>query len=315
MSNLNAKRLGQAFKLGLAFSLGQRFSNPDLLAEDAKVSDKIKRWITVNGTHIPLDKRGVPVSKKGKEIFEEQKPAREYQQYKRTEPKEIKKQNEINKGIQAGEKSLKDGKFTDPDMKRLQGRYDDIAQRGRELYGDIEKVAKSLGASMIGKDFAVKQASSTQRKVIDRAEGKSDKYEEKFNGLSDLMRYTIMGKHESIPVLTKKVGKVLKEKGYNVIERSNRYLEKDPTYKGVHLKAIDPKTNVSFEIQIHSPLSMKYKDVNHLLYEKERLSGTKPSEKAKLREQMKKNAAKIPQPKGIKRIREFDHANGASKAL
>ena len=304
-----------ARQLGIAFALGMRLGRNPELANDAGIARKIIKWITVKGTHIPLDKRGVPLSKKGKEIFEDQKPAREYQQYKRTEPKEIKKQNEINKGIQAGEKSLKDGKFTDLDMKKLQGRYDSIAQRGRELYGDIEKVAKSLGASMIGKDFAVKQASSTQRKVIDRSHGKSDLYEEKFNGLSDLMRYTIMGRHESIPVLTKKVSRVLKEKGYNVVERSNRYLEKDPTYKGVHLKAIDPKTNVSFEIQIHSPLSMKYKDVNHLLYEKERLPETEPDERAMLREQMKKNAAKIPQPKGIKRIREFDHANGASKAL
>lgn len=304
-----------ARQLGIAFALGMRLGRNPELANDAGIARKIIKWITVKGTHIPLDKRGVPLSKKGKEIFEDQKPAREYQQYKRTEPKEIKKQNEINKGIQAGEKSLKDGKFTDLDMKKLQGRYDSIAQRGRELYGDIEKVAKSLGASMIGKDFAVKQASSTQRKVIDRSHGKSDLYEEKFNRLSDLMRYTIMGRHESIPVLTKKVSRVLKEKGYNMVERSNRYLEKDPTYKGVHLKAIDPKTNVSFEIQIHSPLSMKYKDVNHLLYEKERLPETEPDEKAMLREQMKKNAAKIPQPKGIKRIREFDHANGASKAL
>lgn len=301
--------------MGVAFSLGRRFANQKLVAEDAKVSDKIKRWITVNGTHIPIGKNGEPVSKVGKAIFKAQKPAREYKQYKRTESKEIKRQNEANKTVKAGEKSLKDGKFTDPKMKKLQGRYDDIAKRGRELYGDIEKVAKSLGASMIGKDFAVKQASSTQRKVVSRAGGNPEKFEEKFNELSDLMRYTIMGRHESIPALTKKISKVLRKKGYNVVERSNRYLEKDPTYKGVHLKAIDPKTNVSFEIQIHSPLSMKYKDENHLLYESERLPETSPTDKAKLREQMKKNAAKIPQPKGIKRIREFDHANGASKTL
>lgn len=300
-----------ARQLGMAFALGVRLGQNPELANDAGIARKIIKWITVKGTHIPLDKRGVPLSTKGKEIFEEQKPAREYQQYKRTEPKEIKKQNEINKGIQAGEKSLKDGKFTDPEMKKLQGRYDDIAKRGRELYGDIEKVAKSLGASMIGKEFAVKQASSTERKVQKRSGKDPDKYEENFSNLSDLMRYTVMGRHESIPILTKKVSRVLKEKGYNISVRKNRYLSKNPDYKGVHLIAKDPKTNVSFEIQIHSPISMKYKNINHDLYEKARVLDESDSEQAEkkvqLEEEMVKNAAKIPNPKGINRLRGFNH--------
>lgn len=312
MDNPKSERIEKAFALGVLFGLGMSVSRVEV-AEDTKISEKIKRWITLNGTHIPIGKNGEPISKKGKEIFESLKPAREYKQYKRSEPKAIKRQNEANKNIRAGEQSLRDGTFTDPHMKKLQGRYDEIAKRGRELYHDIEQVAKSLGASMIGKEFAVKQASSTQRKVQKRSGNNPEKYEDSFANLSDLMRYTVMGRHESIPILTKRVSRVLKEKGYNINVRKNRYLSKNPDYKGVHLIATDPKTQLSFEIQIHSPISMKYKNINHGLYEKSRvLEADKAKEKAELEEEMVKNAAKIPNPKGIKRIRGFDHASRTS---
>lgn len=302
----------KAFAMGVAFRLGAEFGRCEM-AQDAKVSEKVKRWITVNGTHIPIGKSGQPMNAAGKRAFAVTAPTRHEKQYRRTENGTIAKQDAKNRQVEAGAASKNDGAFKHPMMQPLQKQYDAVAKQAGHIYNVIEGIAHSLGATLVGKEYAVKSASSTERKVLGKAAEIAEQRNRKqvapedvrqaFSQMTDVTRFTVMGRHDSLPILSKKVAQGLKEKGYTVVERDNKYLKRDAEYKGIHLLAQDPKTSTVFEVQVHSPRSMGVKNTNHKLYEEQRLSTTTVARKAELGAQMKKNVGEMPGPKGIGRLR------------
>jgi hypothetical protein len=63
------------------------------------------------------------------------------------------------------------------------------------------------------------------------------------------------------------------------------------------------KTGYVFELQYHTPESIKVKEINHKLYEKQRLDSTPVARKEELNAQMIKNAASIPIPPSVEKIK------------
>lgn len=61
-----AFKLGRAFKLGLMYGLGRTYATNPGDAQDAA------KWITVNGTHIPVGKNGKLEGKVGKKVESQQ---------------------------------------------------------------------------------------------------------------------------------------------------------------------------------------------------------------------------------------------------
>lgn len=61
-----SKSLEISFSLGMLFAAGVQYSR---IAKDKAPSKKPEKWITVNGSHIPLDKEGRPTSKLGNKII------------------------------------------------------------------------------------------------------------------------------------------------------------------------------------------------------------------------------------------------------
>ena len=60
-----------------------------------------------------------------------------------------------------------------------------------------------------------------------------------------------------------------------------------------------------FEFQFHTPESLVIKEVNHKLYEKERLKETSKEEVLKSNEYMKKSLKNITMPNKIEKIRDI----------
>lgn len=58
----NAKEIGKAFSLGYAFHAGFLFRCNHTIAKDAK------GWITIKGTHVPVDNKGNLKGNIGKKI-------------------------------------------------------------------------------------------------------------------------------------------------------------------------------------------------------------------------------------------------------
>ena len=52
-----AERLARAFAMGVAWSLGRAWVKNQALAQDAKRDMRDVRWVTINGTHVPISKK------------------------------------------------------------------------------------------------------------------------------------------------------------------------------------------------------------------------------------------------------------------
>lgn len=304
---MELNRIANAFYLGYVFSLGRRFAMDQSMANDAKVSDKVVRWITVNGTHIPIGKSGNPMNESGKKIFKEQAPKREAGRYKRSEQKSLHKNRTVNTRSKFGSASERDRTFKREGMEGVQEKYNSQATAGKQIHNDLNKIAKELGLVTYGKVFGIKGAKSTERKVDAKSKGNKDEYENTFGKLTDIIRFTFHGRHDDLAENAMKTIDMLKKKGYNIKEVDNKYLNRDAVYKGIHIIAQYPHggSQVPIEIQIHSPEAQKIKDANHVLYEKSREVSTSPEERARLEKQMRDNTARLREPRGIDRLKNF----------
>lgn len=54
---MDLERISKAFYLGYLWSLGRRFAMDRAMAMDAKRDLRDVRWVTINGTHVPISKK------------------------------------------------------------------------------------------------------------------------------------------------------------------------------------------------------------------------------------------------------------------
>ena len=61
---MDLNRISRAFYLGYLWSLGRRFAMDRAMAMDAKRDLRDVRWVTINGTHVPISKKtGKPIGR------------------------------------------------------------------------------------------------------------------------------------------------------------------------------------------------------------------------------------------------------------
>ena len=301
--------LQAAFMAGKAYSDGIRYAS---LVGDAKISrTKIKEWITVKGTPIPIGKNGRPASSVGRRIFEETKASREEKgrldamrnhggrvdqryvdssgkwtgQFKgKVPPKEF------------GSASKNDRTLAEP-FREHQSRYDEIVDLGKNVIApDVRGIAKSVGGSLVGEETGIKSGSSLSRKLKKNS----------FQDINDIVRFTVAAKHDRLAGATKSTVKRLKERGYGISDFTNTYSFSKPKYKGIHVtgRAGGVEKPTDFEVQLHSPRSLDVKNTSHSLYEKQRVLDPKKDKKEirQLDRQMREMASTIPNPKGIRNL-------------
>ena len=167
----------------------------------------------------------------------------------------------------------------------------------------LNKAVTKYGGHLDGLDYRLKGWNSTKRKIETEVAEKG--YFETANGLYDLARYTSVSEPDQLVEHYNRVIKELEKKGYSVKRVKNTLGNVNAPYRGINCVLENPN-GYKFELQFHTQQSLDIKEVNHKLYEKERLDDTSAEEKKKLRNQMAENARQIESPKNIDKIHSFD---------
>nr|WP_279323525.1 DUF1073 domain-containing protein [Clostridium botulinum] len=187
--------------------------------------------------------------------------------------------------------------------KEIQKIYDNNMKNEKVITTVMNDIAKELNSKMYGLEFSVKTASSVEDKIARKKKiGFTEK--EAIESMGDIVRYTQLCEHDKIADNTLKTIEILTEKGYDVIEIDNKYLDTISDYKGVHINAISPEGQ-KFELQIHSEESMDVKNKIHPLYEEARNVNTSKERSKELSQIMKNISSKLPKPKDIDNIKNY----------
>ncbi|EPS56758.1 TPA: anti-CBASS protein Acb1 family protein [Clostridium botulinum] len=187
--------------------------------------------------------------------------------------------------------------------KEIQRIYDNNRKNEKVITPVMNDIAKELNSKMYGLEFSVKTASSVEDKIARKKKiGFTEK--EAIESMGDIVRYTQLCEHDKIANNTLKTIEILTEKGYDVIEIDNKYLDTISDYKGVHINAISPEGQ-KFELQIHSEESMDVKNKIHPLYEEARNVNTSKERSKELSQIMKNISSKLPKPKDIDNIKNY----------
>lgn len=169
-----------------------------------------------------------------------------------------------------------------------------------------------VGNGKTALDFRKKGFDSLERKMNSDLKEKS--LEDIMNGTYDIVRYTDLVESDKFVDDYYKIMDELTKKGYKVQRVKNTFNDDTKSYKGVNT-VVESPTGYKFELQYHTPESMKVKEINHKLYEMARLDTTSEEEKAKLRNEMNKNSNKLePIPK-IDKINNFDNLKKSKESV
>lgn len=170
-----------------------------------------------------------------------------------------------------------------------------------ELTSMLSGCAAEAGGEMVGLDFAVKSEESLTRKI---------KTEMLANGLNataavgemrDVNRYTMQLKEDNFGAGYEATMKTLTDKGYEIVKVKNTLADPNASYRGINTNLRDKDGSI-WELQFHTEKSLEIKEINHKLYEEQRLDNTPAARRKELDKIMADNAAAIPMPKGVENI-------------
>lgn len=204
--------------------------------------------------------------------------------------------------IPSGGQAEKDSELKNS-SREAQEAYDKARSCEPQITSDLVGIASKSGTEMYGLDYSVKTAKSVEEKIGRKNEdyakaGISKTDAQTVREMGDLVRYTQLCEHDKIAETAKSTLSALKEKGYEITEVDNKWMDKGSTYKGLHIAAKD-RNGQTFELQIHSPESMMVKEQNHVQYEVSRKPETSPYVKETLNREMAARSAGMKMPKGM----------------
>jgi hypothetical protein len=99
---------------------------------------------------------------------------------------------------------------------------------------------------------------------------------------------------------------LLEKKGFKTARIKNTLANEDAPYRGVNC-VIQAPDETMFELQFHTPKSLEVKEVNHKLYEEQRLDDTPEERKEELGRIMSENCKSIPTPEGLDKIGSYNN--------
>ncbi len=162
-----------------------------------------------------------------------------------------------------------------------------------EITRDMIDVANANGAKMDGLDYRLKSEKSLARKINDEKDvdfdGDATKTAE---NMSDVARYTMTYKDNDYVAGTERVIEDLRSKGYEM--RVKNYWQDGDPYQGINISAVHPN-GTKFELQMHTPTSLDFKEPTHAKYDKYRESKS-PKVRYKEYTSMRRIANQIPKP-------------------
>lgn len=168
----------------------------------------------------------------------------------------------------------------------------------------LKKIAEANKLKMEGLENRIKTKASYLRKINKKTRGSTDPKIIKgiTESANDTIRYTYMGEPEKLVDNFETVSRELKDQGYTLIDINNTWLDKKNPYNGLNTTFETPNGQ-KFEIQFHTPESLRVKEEMHKLYEEQRLETTPPQRKVELMQQMADMAEGMQAPAGIEKIK------------
>ena len=169
---------------------------------------------------------------------------------------------------------------------------------------DLQSAVKTTGAHLSGLDYRIKGEDSLKRKLETKARAKGIAIEDYSRRVTDALRYTSVSETETFVDDYRSIVDAMARKGYTEIEVTNTLKTPDAIYRGVNtlMKTDD---GYVFELQYHTPESLKVKEVNHKLYEEHRQDNTSEKRKQELTAQMILNSMRIHAPIEVEMIEEI----------
>lgn len=129
--------------------------------------------------------------------------------------------------------------------------------------------------------FRLKSPESLARKIQTEALRQNIPLEQAANEITDRVRYTMTFEADELVAKTADMFGGFEEQGYVLdVAHSTNYFGSGGAYEGLNTVWRNGAGDV-FEFQVHTPVSLRIKQVNHLLYELWRVT-TDPVEKGKL---------------------------------
>ena len=186
-----------------------------------------------------------------------------------------------------------------------QDKVDAAKKAEPKLTSMMEGCAKAAGGQMVGLEYAVKGEKSLTRKIRTEMKEKGVTASEAAASMKDVNRYTMQFNEDNFASGYKSTMKTLESQGYEVVRVKNTMGDTKAPYRGVNTNVKSPDGSI-WELQFHTAKSLEVKEVNHKLYETQRLDKTPAAKKAELGQQMASNAASIPSPKGIETIQNIN---------
>lgn len=165
----------------------------------------------------------------------------------------------------------------------------------------LEDAVNGGSGHLEGLDYRIKGKESLTRKLISKSNQKEVSIEEYSKKVTDVLRYTNVSDANKLVNDYKTIVEKLNNKGYNLIEVTNTFNVSGP-YKGINTLVKDSAGYV-FEFQFHTPQSLEIKEINHKLYEEQRLDSASSKRKQELIDAMITNAEKVDIPIHIDEIK------------
>lgn len=168
----------------------------------------------------------------------------------------------------------------------------------------LKKIAEANKLKMEGIENRIKTKASYLRKINKKTRGSTDPkiIKEITESANDTIRYTYMGEPEKLVDNFETVSRELRDQGYTLIDINNTWLDEKNPYNGLNTTFETPNGQ-KFEIQFHTPESLRVKEEMHKLYEEQRLETTPPQRKVELMQQMADMAEGMQAPAGIEKIK------------
>jgi hypothetical protein len=141
---------------------------------------------------------------------------------------------------------------------------DKAAEAEPEITKDMIDTANANGGTMEGLDYRMKAEKSLARKIDDEKVENGGDAEVTADKMSDVVRYTMTFEEDGYTDGVSATISDLEAKGYQM--RVKNYWQEGDPYQGINVAAVHPNGQ-KFELQFHTPGSLKAKEPIHAEYE------------------------------------------------
>lgn len=186
----------------------------------------------------------------------------------------------------------------------------EAAEHEPEVTKDLGEVLTANSSRFEGLAFRLKGQSSLSRKIktdsgADNGNVTMKALKKASSDIHDNLRYTSILSEKNFGNGASKIMKDLESRGYEFVKVKNTIGNTDGNYRGVNTQVKD-KNGYIFELQFHTPTSVKVKEAAHLEYEVARDPKTSEADRKKAEARMSKLFKSIPMPEGVDKIESFN---------